>query len=211
MSSDEQPRASRPGVDGWDRIGELMSRMNETGAVIAQRQVDVWNEISASLRDPDYGADAWARNNARVFGAMLDNLQDMAGLWTGATTGQPVAGVIPTVFLFLETDERDELAEDSLPDVPQIAAPRWISQLPARARISLSGGPDKDSSVRLRDAISVVRSEDDPGMYDVVYTAKNARVRLAQGGYVGLIYLRLERTEVPLADLRVVVRQRSSG
>ena len=45
---DDQPRASRPGVDGWDRIGEFMSRMNETGAVIAQRQVDVWNEIYGS-------------------------------------------------------------------------------------------------------------------------------------------------------------------
>ena len=34
MSDEQQAGKNRPGVDGWDRVGDLMGRVNETGQVI---------------------------------------------------------------------------------------------------------------------------------------------------------------------------------
>ncbi|MDA0179508.1 hypothetical protein OJ997_04305 [Solirubrobacter phytolaccae] len=213
MSSDPP----RSGTDGWDRIGEFMSRMNETGAVMAQRNLDAWTEISADLRDPKFTADAWARSNAKLFGTLLDNAQEMATLLGTSPGNQPAANVIPTVFLLFVIEIPDDdgaddaskrkLVRDPFPDVPPIDAPRWISRCPPRASLWLAGGTGDDDAVAVRKSITIARDKKNLRRYNVTYKSRKATKQLPLGSYSGVSYLELGTTYVPLADVRVVVRR----
>lgn len=200
----------QPGVEGWDRIGEFMGRANETGQTIAKRHLKVWNEISASLRDPSYGADDWARNTARVAASVFDDAQDVVGLLTSVRERRPVSGEIPTVFLFVEAERYGGEGEDSRPDIQWIAIPSSIKSPPPDAEVALSGGPSADAAEAVRRTITAERDPGDEAKYLVRCNGPDPHAGpLEFGSYFGLIYVRDERAEIPLADLRVVVRSRS--
>jgi len=207
MSSDEaQSGKPRAGVDGWDRVGDLMGRVNETGQVIARRHMEVWNEISAGLRKDQFSADDWANMNRLVAGSMLDDMQTMVGFWGGTSDRQTAVGGLPLVFLFVLLDAKGGV-QTTTPDPKQLIAPRSVTPLPDRARIALSGGPSADAAKAMRDAITVKAVDKDKRTYELVFQAPK-KDDLEAGGYTGLIYLRTDQAETALADLRVVVRSR---
>ena len=206
----EEQASDRPGVEGWDRIGEFLRQAGDAGQSIAQRHLDVWKDVSKGLQDPEYGADDWARTNARMMATAIDDAQDVWRVWTPPDP-RPVAGGIPSVFLFFEVEEKKGQGEDTLPSVQWIAAPESVTSPPPRARVALYGGPDKKAAEAVSDAIKVVRGGNDKHKYCVQCQAPSpGKPRLKPGTYVGLIYLRLEQSDVPLADLRVVVRYRGT-
>ena len=186
---EDQSQAARPGVEGWDRIGEFMGRAGDTGQVIAKRHLEVWNAVSTSLRDPDYGANQWARNSALVAASMLDDVQDVIGLLTTTPDRRPAAGALPTVFLFIETDEEQE-GEDRSPRDQWIIAPSGITPLPDDARIELSGGSSTDAATNVRNTITVGLDDKSKRSYVVEYSRPKPGTKLETGGYVGVIYLR---------------------
>src|SRR3954447_19038642 len=126
----------RPGVEGWDRYGEYLERWGQAGTAIAQRHLNFWKDVSASLRDPQYGADSWARDGARLLTTAMDDAQD---LWRGwAAQGYPPAGGgIRTVLLVFEVDVKKGTGEDTLPSVQYIGVPRSVKSPPARAQVAL--------------------------------------------------------------------------
>jgi hypothetical protein len=205
-----QQASEQPGVEALDRIGELLARAGEAGTSIARRHLDDWKAVSAHLRDPEgYSADGWARDSARVMASAIDDVQDVWRVWTPTET-RPVAGGLPNVFLFFEVDENKGQGEDTLPAVQWIDAPRSIASPPRQASVALSGGPSKEAADILREAIKV-DLDADKRKYHVKGTAPEPDVRIEPGTYVGLIYVRLEQSEEPLADLRVVVQSRGAG
>jgi hypothetical protein len=206
MSSDNdrQQNRARPGMEGWDRIGELLGRMGETGQVVANRNLEVWKEIRASLDKRDFGADDWARDNLLVLGAMLDNAQAMAGLWTTAAP-PAAAGALRTVFLSVQVD-RSGGGQDVTAAAAEASALSTVEHLPKTGTAVLSG-LDQDTVDALCAAITVTQDVTDPSKYHVEFSwPPDAKTVIADGSYFGLIYLEPPRSDSLLADLRVLVR-----
>lgn len=199
-ADNQGPQPTPPGVDAWDRLGQLMSQMNETGQSIAQRHLEVWTKISESLRDPNYGADHWARNNVRVAESMFQDMQTLMGLWTAPSDRRPAAGPIPTILLYVEVDKERVVGKDSVPNPEYIAVPESAT---GDVHIWLSGGA---SWPVIRNAITVERDATDKGKYKVSYKRPDPDALVEAGSYSGLIYLRTDRSVVALADLRVLVQ-----
>jgi hypothetical protein len=207
-STPDEAASKRPGVAGWDRVGDYLGRWNDAGKSIAERHLNVWKDISADLRNPEYGADEWARGGARFAATALDDAQD---LWRvlAPQAVPPVTGEIQNVLLEFEVDEYRSGGEDALPPVQSIPVPSSVQSPPERVRIALYGSCEQAAKA-LREAIHVTLDEKDR-KYVIQCTAPVPVRALVPGIYAGLISVALDGSQMTLADLRVVVKRRGES
>jgi hypothetical protein len=179
----------------WDRVGQFWSDLAAVSQGIAQRNQDLWNQVSGNLRDRRYAADDLTTDVARAWAAAMDNLDDLWTLATRPPEREQVATALPTVFLrFRRTD-----GIWNPPDPVWIRIPFWDrDNLTGQAELHLAGDPE---GVRLLERCIRIRRRESAYLLTVAAVPQD----LVEGFYDGIVTAR----DRPLASLRVLVRERN--
>jgi hypothetical protein len=176
----------------WDRVGQFFQDMAAVGQGIAQRNQDLWAQVSEHLRANRYPADAMTTDAAKAMTTAMDNLEDVWTFLTRPPERERVATTLPTVFLrFLYVH-----GKWSVQDPVWIRVGYWDRQsLPAKADIYIDGDPKRTQPLK-----EALRTE----LVDKAYVLTTAEVQdLEEGVYTGII----TAGDRPLASLRVVVER----
>jgi hypothetical protein len=183
----------------WNLLGQYMGAAGEAGAEISRRNLQLWNDVSESLRGGDYQLEQAKADALRVARAVAANSAD---LWRLATTNpgrERVAAPLPLAFLLFTPKDPDSAPPwDCVPpDGAWVRLPRDVAAEPAQARIEIESGPDV---ARMGDTLTV-----EPRAGFGYYIGTRDAGPLAPGAYAGGVYA--SDTGRPLAQLRVEVRR----
>jgi hypothetical protein len=210
---DESGAGAARAADMWDRVGQYLQGSGLVGQRIADRNLRLWNQVSAHLRSGRYTSDMFLGDAASAVDLAMVSAADV---WSGLTRPperERVAVPMPSAFLFFDRlDARTHvLVDPTLVRVP-VSDER---PLPHEAAIVLSGGPpvrqaseEVDPAKKRLDPAEKLRSYlvallAGPGVYRIDVISREPVVELVPGAYDGLVYI----TDPPyaLANLRVVV------
>jgi hypothetical protein len=189
--------ATRDQSAGWDRVGWFMQDLSAVTQNAVTRNLNLWNDVSARLRDQPYTADAMSADAARAMSAAMSSMDDVWSFLARIPERERVAAGLPTAFLLFGW--RDDSSPTHIPPDPVLVrAPAGdTDNLPAQAQIALQG--PSDEAVGMLRACLVARLEPGP-----VYRLEPHDVGdLTPGVYDGIVYL--TDPARPLAELRVVV------
>jgi hypothetical protein len=194
MAADEDQPDEPTGID---QIGRGVQEMADLGLRMTERNVELWRSVADHVQGGErYTADQMAGDTAAALSTAMQNMQDT---WSflSRMPGQTVAAApLPTVFLLLEISEPFSVPEPVWVRVP--FEPR--EKLPETAEIELSG-PDDELAQELRGRLDA-QLGDSGRSYAVRYQHRDG---LKAGVYTGMVYL--DKPVVPLADLRIVIRE----
>jgi hypothetical protein len=191
---DDTQQRSGPPLE-LDRIGLFLQGTAAVAAQIAQRNADLWTEVSGHVRGNEYSADDMTTDTAKAMSTAMDNLDDMWMLLTRPPEREMVAGVLPTVFLrFTRTR-----GEWSAAAPVWIRVPYWLKDnLLDEADVHI-GGADSAGASALQQRLSVRLEGKSYLLYVVKEDANPPPLR--NGVYDGIVAL----GNTPLASLRIVV------
>jgi hypothetical protein len=190
----DEPRTQPPEDPGeppaWDRVGQFLQDVAAVTGAIAERNKDLWTQVSDRLRADAYPADAMSTDAARAMTTALSNLEDVWTLLTRPPERERVATTLPTAFLVFHYLE----GHWSVVDPVWIRPSYWErDELPDRADIYVHG--DDAGARAVGECLRADRR-------DKAYLLGVADVGdLVPGVYTGIVAI----GERPLADLRIFV------
>lgn len=186
----------------WDRIGMTLEDMNALQNNVTKRTLDLWNDVAQSVSSEKYGADAMAKDAARVMTAGMKNLDDFWTFLTRPTQREHVADVLPTAFLHVQWTEDAQSPISAEPVLIRVQGLK-MDELPWHAEIGVTG-PVAAEAEKLRGRLKATLVKGKPA-YSLEMVGAGGE-GLTPGTYGGLVYL--PGTQRALADLRIVVDQR---
>ena len=208
MTDDEPSEASVV----WDRLGQFLEESASVVEQIANRNLVLWNDVSRRLRSGRPTADDLAAGAVDSVAIALKNVNDIWTALTNRPSRQPVAGIVPTAFLFFE---RVPPGQHNLVDPVYVPVPQQIrsKRLPESARIALDGRATtkaNQSSASTRKGVAALEKRlharlaaSKQGYVLETVNPADPDTPLVAGVYNGLIYL--ADPPVQLASVRAVV------
>jgi hypothetical protein len=210
---DQSGSGAARAADMWDRVGQYLQGSGLVGQRIADRNLRMWNQVSAHLRSGKYTSDMLLGDAASAANLAMVNTADIWSALTRPPERERVAVPMPSAFLFFDRlDANSHVLVD--PTLVRVSLPEE-QQLPKEAAIVLSGGPPVqrvpeepgsgkpplDPAEKLRGYLVALLTG--PGVYRIDVISREPVVELVPGAYDGLVYI----TDPPyaLANLRVVV------
>ena len=179
----------------WDRLGQFLQDSAAVGLSIAQRNQDLWTQVSANLRSNQYKPESMTADAAAVMTTALDNLDDMWQFLTRPPERESVATPLPTAFLRFQKNK----GIWNIPGPVWIRVPYWDrANLPEAAEIHLEGSGSAVTKLGKSLTATLVGN---------AYRLEVADPRaLTPGVYVGIVAIE----DRPLANLRIVVKDKPS-
>jgi hypothetical protein len=189
----------------WNLLGQYMGAAGEAGAQISRRNLELWTDVSESLRQGDYELEQAKADAVRVARTVAANSADLWRLATSSPGRERMAAPLPLIFLLFTPKDPDGAPPDGPwecvpPDGAWVRLPRDVPAGPPEARVEIDSGPDPDAIARMAATLTV---EPQPGFG--YYVGTRDAGALTPGAYAGGVYA--ADTGRPLAQLRVEVRR----
>jgi hypothetical protein len=210
----------------WDRLGSAMGAAGELGEAIAQRNLDLWNQIASNLGKSRYTADDLTADAAQAMTTVVHNLRDIWTVATGPPIGPGTVPALPSRTLFLQTDPSAPPTEDAAAgltrrggerrgwwgymvseDVAAIPVPPPVIEAESIVTIQLTG-PDDGTTTRLQDLLKAEYSSPNRSLTLVPQGVPELTTDapLVEGIYQGLVYVDADTTPRAIAHLWIVVQ-----
>jgi hypothetical protein len=207
----------------WDRLGSAMGAAGELGEAIAQRNLDLWNQIASNLGKSRYTADDLTADAAQAMTTVVHNLRDIWTVATGPPIGPGTVPALPSRTLFLQTDPSAPPTEDAAArrggerrgwwgymvseDVAAIPVPPPVIEAESIVTIQLTG-PDDGTTTRLQTLLKAEYSSPNRSLTLVPQGVPELTTHapLVEGIYQGLVYVDADTTPRAIAHLWIVVQ-----
>lgn len=188
---EERLAAQREAAAAWDRVGGALQNGSELYGRMAKANLDLWQSVSARLRETRYTADDLTTDAMQSAALALRTAGEAWSMLMTPPESRNVARVIPTVLVVFEGIQAADAA------LIRVAVPDRDA-LPAEAVIVLHG--ESEGVERLKRALSARLDPKEPGTYRLEGLGGMALINGTYGGYVQL-------TDPPqlLADLKISV------
>jgi hypothetical protein len=189
---EQRVTAQREAAAVWDRVGGAMQGGSELYNRMSKANLELWQSVSARLREAPYTADDLTTDAMRAAAIALRTAGEAWSLFTTPPDTRNVARAVPTVLLVFKGVQAVD------PVLIRVAAPD-PDRLPPEAVIVLQGEP-REGVARLQDVLSARRDPAEPATYRLEGQGSET---LIDGNYGGFVYL----PDPPqlLADLRISV------
>lgn len=184
----------------WNLLGQYMGAAGEAGAEITRRNLELWSDVSESLRQGDYQLEQARADALRVARTAAANSADLWRLATTSPGRERIAAPLPLIFLlFTPRDPDGDGPWDCIP--PDGAWVRLAREAdPPEAQVVIDAGPGAEAIGRMGETLTV-----EPRAGFGYYVGTRDAGPLARGSYSGGVYA--SDTGRPLAQLHVEVRR----
>ena len=192
----------------WDRLGMFLGDLALAGKNMADRNLELWSSVSQNLRDErGYTANQFTNDAARAMATAMTNAQEAWESVVRPPERELVAFTLPTVLIVFTPRAVgiDQLRYDPVEPVWMRVRGADPKCLPETAEIDLRGDPLGVEQLRPRFRICVGKSRQ---AYRL--ETSNPETELKPGFYDGTVYITSPSVR-PIADLRIIVKERPSG